>query len=43
MWAISEPMIMATIAVVAAGGFSAAARTTGESQSAVSKAIGALE
>jgi DNA-binding transcriptional LysR family regulator len=31
------------IAVVEAGGFSAAARTTGDSQSAVSKAIGALE
>jgi DNA-binding transcriptional LysR family regulator len=33
----------AFIAVVEAGGFSAAARRTGESQSAVSKAIGALE
>jgi DNA-binding transcriptional LysR family regulator len=33
----------AFIAVVEAGGFSAAARTTGDSQSAVSKAIGALE
>jgi DNA-binding transcriptional LysR family regulator len=31
------------IAVVEAGGFSAAARRTGESQSAISKAIGALE
>ncbi|CAN7359941.1 LysR family transcriptional regulator [Caballeronia sp. LjRoot29] len=31
------------IAVVEAGGFSAAARRTGDSQSAVSKAIGALE
>ncbi len=33
----------AFIAVVEAGGFSAAARTTGDSQSGVSKAIGALE
>lgn len=33
----------AFIAVVEAGGFSAAARTTGDSQSAISKAIGALE
>ena len=33
----------AFIAVVEAGGFSAAARTTGHSQSAISKAIGALE
>jgi len=33
----------AFFAVVEAGGFSAAARTTGDSQSAVSKAIGALE
>ncbi|MFM0643340.1 LysR family transcriptional regulator [Paraburkholderia bryophila] len=33
----------AFIAVVEAGGFSAAARRTGESQSATSKAIGALE
>src|SRR5277367_5319741 len=33
----------AFIAVVEAGGFSAAARTTGDSQSAVSKAIGAME
>ncbi len=33
----------AFIAVVEAGGFSAAARRTGESQSAISKAIGALE
>jgi len=33
----------AFIAVVEAGGFSAAARRTGESQSAVSKAVGALE
>ena len=33
----------AFIAVVEAGGFSAAARRTGDSQSAVSKAIGALE
>lgn len=33
----------AFIAVVEAGGFSAAARITGDSQSAVSKAIGALE
>ena len=32
----------AFIAVVEAGGFSAAARTTGDSQSAISKAIGAL-
>jgi DNA-binding transcriptional LysR family regulator len=31
------------IAVVEAGGFSAAARTSGDSQSAISKAIGALE
>ena len=35
--------LSAFIAVVEAGGFSAAARTTGDSQSAVSKAIGALE
>ena len=33
----------AFIAVVEAGGFSAAARTTGDSQPAISKAIGALE
>ena len=33
----------AFIAVVEAGGFSAASRTTGDSQSAISKAIGALE
>ena len=33
----------AFIAVVEAGGFSAAARTTGDSQSAISKAIGAME
>ena len=33
----------AFIAVVEAGGFSAAARTTGDSQSAISKAIAALE
>src|SRR5580692_7319950 len=33
----------AFIAVVEAGGFSAAARRTGDSQSATSKAIGALE
>jgi hypothetical protein len=33
----------AFIAVVEAGGFSAAARTTGDSQSTISKAIGALE
>ena len=33
----------AFIAVVEAGGFSAAARRTGESQSAICKAIGALE
>jgi DNA-binding transcriptional LysR family regulator len=33
----------AFIAVVETGGFSAAARTTGDSQSAISKAIGALE
>ncbi|RKE37485.1 DNA-binding transcriptional LysR family regulator [Paraburkholderia sp. BL23I1N1] len=33
----------AFIAVVEAGGFSAAARRTGESQSAISKAVGALE
>ncbi|CAM2157226.1 LysR family transcriptional regulator [Pararobbsia alpina] len=33
----------AFMAVVEAGGFSAAARRTGESQSAISKAIGALE
>lgn len=33
----------AFIAVVEAGGFSAAARRTGDSQSAISKAIGALE
>ncbi len=35
--------LAAFIAVVEASGFSAAARTTGDSQSAVSKAIGALE
>jgi DNA-binding transcriptional LysR family regulator len=35
--------LKAFIAVVEAGGFSAAARTTGDSQSAISKAIGALE
>lgn len=35
--------LTAFIAVVEAGGFSAAARRTGESQSAISKAIGALE
>ncbi|OAJ54999.1 LysR family transcriptional regulator [Paraburkholderia ginsengiterrae] len=35
--------VTAFIAVVEAGGFSAAARRTGESQSAISKAIGALE
>ncbi|HEX7910095.1 MAG TPA: LysR family transcriptional regulator [Paraburkholderia sp.] len=35
--------VSAFIAVVEAGGFSAAARRTGESQSAISKAIGALE
>jgi DNA-binding transcriptional LysR family regulator len=35
--------VNAFIAVVEAGGFSAAARRTGESQSAISKAIGALE
>ncbi|PRY04102.1 LysR family transcriptional regulator [Paraburkholderia sp. BL25I1N1] len=35
--------LSAFIAVVEAGGFSAAARRTGESQSAISKAIGALE
>ena len=33
----------AFIAVVEAGGFSAAARRTGDSQSAISKAIGALD
>src|ERR1700744_5814624 len=33
----------AFIAVVEAGGFSAAARRTGESQSAISKAVGTLE
>ena len=33
----------AFIAVVEAGGFTAAARRTGDSQSAISKAIGALE
>jgi DNA-binding transcriptional LysR family regulator len=33
----------AFVAVVEAGGFSAAARRTGDSQSAISKAIGALE
>ena len=33
----------AFIAVVEAGGFSAAARTTGDTQSAISKAVGALE
>ncbi|HEV2464617.1 MAG TPA: LysR family transcriptional regulator, partial [Acidobacteriaceae bacterium] len=33
----------AFMAVVEAGGFSAAARRTGESQPAVSKAVGALE
>jgi DNA-binding transcriptional LysR family regulator len=33
----------AFVAVVEAGGFSAAARSTGDSQSAISKAIGALE
>ncbi|WP_118180116.1 LysR family transcriptional regulator [Paraburkholderia phosphatilytica] len=35
--------LSAFIAVVEAGGFSAAARSTGESQSAISKAIGSLE
>jgi DNA-binding transcriptional LysR family regulator len=35
--------LSAFIAVVEAGGFSAGARRTGESQSAISKAIGALE
>jgi len=35
--------ISAFIAVVEAGGFTAAARRTGDSQSAISKAIGALE
>jgi len=35
--------LSAFLAVVEAGGFSAAARRTGESQSAVSKAVGALE
>ena len=35
--------LSAFIAVVEAGGFSAAARTTGESQSTISKAISALE
>jgi len=35
--------LTAFMAVVEAGGFSAAARRTGESQSAISKAIGALE
>jgi DNA-binding transcriptional LysR family regulator len=35
--------LSAFMAVVEAGGFSAAARRTGESQSAISKAIGALE
>lgn len=33
----------AFMAVVGAGGFTAAARQTGDSQSAISKAIGALE
>ena len=33
----------AFIAVVEAGGFSAAARRTGDSQSAISKAVGSLE
>ena len=35
--------LRAFIAVVEAGGFSAAARRTGDSQSAISKAVGALE
>jgi DNA-binding transcriptional LysR family regulator len=35
--------LIAFIAVVEAGGFSAAARRTGDSQSGISKAIGALE
>lgn len=35
--------LIAFIAVVEAGGFSAAARRTGESQSAVSKSVGSLE
>ena len=35
--------LKAFIAVVEAGGFTAAARTSGDSQSAISKAIGALE
>ncbi|WP_206957824.1 LysR family transcriptional regulator [Trinickia acidisoli] len=35
--------LSAFVAVVEAGGFSAAARRTGDSQSAISKAIGALE
>lgn len=35
--------VNAFIAVVEAGGFSAAARRTGDSQSAISKAVGALE
>jgi DNA-binding transcriptional LysR family regulator len=35
--------LSALVAVVEAGGFSAGARRTGESQSAISKAIGALE
>src|SRR6187402_3435951 len=35
--------VNAFIAVVEAGGFSAAARRTGDSQSGVSKAVGALE
>ena len=40
---IDSHELNAFIAVVEAGGFSAAARTTGDSQSAISKAIGALE
>ena len=35
--------LSAFIAVVEAGGFTAAARTSGDSQSSISKAIGALE
>lgn len=35
--------VNAFIAVVEAGGFSAAARRTGDSQSVISKAVGALE
>jgi DNA-binding transcriptional LysR family regulator len=42
-WVDRFHKLNAFIAVVEAGGFSAASRTTGDSQSAISKAIGALE